>query len=185
MLQTVINAWARSRVIGKSQRAKTVLQKMIDMYEAGTSRARPNVFTYTAVLNACAFAVRDNAEKARALQVFMTTFDELCSSDYAEPNHVTYVVYLTALRNLLPDSDERRVPLLSKVFCKCCEDGQVSELTLRRLESALTPEQVREVYRSAGFEGTSPLPIGQVPSEWRQIVVEKKSSNKNRSQVRR
>jgi hypothetical protein len=57
MLQTVINAWARSHVIRKSQRAKTVLQKMIDMYEGGTSPARPNVFTYMAVLNACAFAV--------------------------------------------------------------------------------------------------------------------------------
>jgi hypothetical protein len=75
--------------------------------------------------------------------------------------------------------------LLSKVFCKCCEDGQVSELTLCWLESALTPKQVREVYRSAGFKGTSLLPIGQVPSEWRQNVVEKKSNNKNRSQVLR
>jgi hypothetical protein len=104
---------------------------------------------------------------------------------YAEPNHVTYVAYLMALHNLLPDSDKRRVPLLSKVFCKCCEDGQVSELTLCRLESALTPEQVRDVYRSTGFKGASLLPIGQVPSEWRQNMVEKKSSNKNQSQVLR
>jgi hypothetical protein len=103
---------------------------MIDMYEAGTSPAWPNVFPYMAVFNACAFAVGVNAEKVHALQVFKRTFDELCSSDYAEPNHVTYVAYLMALCNLLPDSDKRRVPLLSKVFCKCCEDGQVSELTL-------------------------------------------------------
>jgi hypothetical protein len=89
MLQTVINAWARSGVIGKSQRAKTVLQKMIDMYEARTSHTWPNVFIYMAGLNACAFAVGDNAEKACALQVFTTTFDELCSSDYTEPNDVT------------------------------------------------------------------------------------------------
>jgi hypothetical protein len=185
MLQTVINAWARSGVIGKSQRAKTVLQKMIDMYEARTSRARPNVFIYMAGLNVCAFAVGYNAKKVRALQVFMTTFDELCSSDYTEPNYVTYIVYLTALRNLLPDSDKRRVPLLSKVFCKCCEDGPVSQLTLRRLESALTPKQVTEVNHSVGFDRISPLPIGQVPSKWRQNVVEKKSSNKNQSQVLR
>ncbi len=158
---------------------------MIDMFEAGTSPARPNEFTYMAVLNACAFAVRDNAKKVCALQVFTRTFDELLCR--TKPCYVRCVPDGTSqsLTNLLPDSDKRRVPLLSKVFCKCCEDGQVSELTLCRLESALTPEQVRDVYRSTGFKGASLLPIGQVPSEWRQNMVEKKSSNKNQSQVLR
>lgn len=173
-------------MFGKAKRAKAILEKMISMYEAGTSQARPNVFTYTAVINTCAFTVGDDTEKANAMSIATNTFDELSSSDYGEPNHVTYVAYLSALRNLLENSDETRTALLSSIFCKCCADGQVSELTLRRLESALTAEQVRKVYHSAGFEGGPQIAIRKVPAEWRRNVIEeKKTSGKNQRNRRR
>ena len=162
-------------MFGKSRRAKAVLEKMISMYEAGTSQARPNVFTYTAVINACAFAIGEDAEKKKALKIASATLDELCRSDYGAPNHVTFVAYLSAIRNLVPEDDETRVALLTTVFSQCCKDGQVDELTLRRLESALTAKQAEEVYQSVGFNGTSPLDIGVVPTEWRRNVVEKKT----------
>ena len=172
-----INAWSESRVFGKGYRAKTVLQKMIEMYEADTSRAKPNTFVYTAVLNSCAYAIGDDAEKADAMQIATTTFDELCNSRYGKPNHVTYAAYLTACRNLLPAGGTRAASMTS-VFQKCCEDGQVNDLIIRRLESALTKEQLRELYQSVGLEGGQDMELSQLPAEWKQNVQERKSTGK-------
>jgi hypothetical protein len=180
VLITAINAWSKSRVFGKGYRAKTVLQKMIDMYEADRSRAKPNTFVYTAVLNSCAYAIGDDAEKAEAMNIATTTFDELCNSRYGKPNHVTYAAYLTACRNLLPEG-ETRATSMTRVFQKCCEDGQVNNLIIRRLESALTKEQLRELFQSVGQDK---MELSQLPAEWKQNVQEGKSTRKRGQQGR-
>ena len=154
---------------------------MIDMYEADKSRAKPNAFVYTAVLNSCAYAIGDDAKKADAMNIATTSFNELCNSRYGKPNHVTYAAYLTACRNLLPEG-ETRAASMTRVFRKCCEDGQVNDLILRRLESALTKEQLRELFQSVGLEDK--IELSQLPAEWKQNVHERKSSRK-RGQQRR
>lgn len=178
---TAINAWGRARVFGKSHQARLLLDKMIRMYEEGTSRARPNTFVYTAVINACSYGVGDAAEKATALEIATSTFNELRDSDYGEPNDVTYVAYLTAVRNLLPAGDETRAQKLADVFRQCCRDGQVAELTLSRLNSALSDEQVGEIYRASGLnDGEASVGIRDVPAEWTRNVVERKPKRSNR-----
>jgi hypothetical protein len=110
---------------------------------------------YTAVLNSCAYAIGDDAEKADAMQIATTTFNELCNSEYGKPNHVNHVTYaanLTACRNLLPEGETRAASMTS-IFQKCCEDGQVHDLIIRRLESVLTKEQLHELYQSVGLDG--------------------------------
>jgi len=88
--------------------------------------------------------------------------DEPCESDYGAPNDVTFVAYLSAIRNLVSEDDESTIPLLSTVFSKCCKDEQVHKLTLQRLESAFTAKHAEEVCQSLGFEATSGLDIGVI-----------------------
>ena len=92
----------------------------------------------------------------------MGTFDEPCEFDYGAPNHVTLVVHLSAIRNLVLEDDESKIPLLTAVFSKCCKDERVHQLTLQRLESAFTAKHAEEVYQSLGFEATSCLDIGVI-----------------------
>ena len=160
-------------MFGKAYRAKTVLQKMIDMYEAGTSRAKPNTFVYTAVLNSCAYAIGDSGEKADALAIATKTFQELCDSSYCHPNHVTYAAYLSACRNLLPEG-AARAEAMKNVFLKCCDDGQVDRLILRRLETSLTGQQLQDLYKSVGIDSSNGVDLNQLPAEWKRNVQEKK-----------
>ena len=46
-----INAWAKSRSFEKAQRAKGILNRMIQLYKEGDHDVKPNVFTFTSVLN--------------------------------------------------------------------------------------------------------------------------------------
>lgn len=179
-----INAWAKSRTFGKHQGARSILDKMIHLYEAGTSQARPNEFTFTSVINACAYAVGDNAEKASALQIATATFYELRDSDYGEPNDITYVAYLTAIRNLLPECDEKRYETIAKTFRTCCEQGQVTELVLRRVESSLSVDQLKELYESMAVNVAQPVEIESVPADWRRNVVERQQRKDSRGQRR-
>jgi len=152
-----INAWAKSRRFGKAYRAKSVLQKMVSMYEAGEIRAKPNVFMYTGVLNACAYSVGDAAEKRDAIAIAANTFKELCTSNYGPPNHVTYATYITACKHLLPEGSARATSV-GTVFKKCCQDGMVNDVVISRVKGALSSEQFREVL---GNE-----PEGRIPPEW-------------------
>jgi len=149
------------------------------MYEAGNSSARPNVVPYTTVINACAYAVGDEAEKENAMQIATATFNELCASEYGEPNDVTYSDYLVAIRKLLPSDDEEKAKTIASVFQKCCKEGKVSDFVLRRLENASTGQQLSELYQSVGFDGVS-----RVPVEWRRNVVEQRPINIKRGQQR-
>lgn len=147
------------------------------MYEAGTSRAKPNTFVYTAVLNSCAYAIGDDAEKADAMQIATTTFNELCNSEYGKPNHVTYATYLTACQNLLPEGETRAASMTS-IFQKCCEDGQVNDLIIRRLAGALTKKQLHELYQTVGLDGDKAMDVALLPVEWKQNVQERKPRGK-------
>jgi hypothetical protein len=132
---------------------------------------------YTAVLNSCAYAIGDDAEKADAMQIATRTFNELCNSEYGKPNHVTYAAYLTACRNLLPEGETRAASMTS-IFQKCCDDGQVHDIIIRRLETSLTKEQLHDLYQSVGVDGDNAMDLALLPAEWKRNVQERKSRDK-------
>ena len=86
---TVINAISKSQAEGKAQKALRMLRKMDKLYRAGRNEdACPNEFSYTSVLNSCAFAVEvDVRGRSRALDTAIFTLKELKNSHYGDPNH--------------------------------------------------------------------------------------------------
>ena len=87
----VINAWSKSKRPRKAQKALSILRGMDALYKAGNKDIRPNAYSYTTLLNACAFSCpEDDKLRARILDIALAALQELQGSKYGSPNHVTY-----------------------------------------------------------------------------------------------
>ena len=106
---------------------------MIELHETGKITAHPNTICYTAVINSCAYCENDEIDKKNALRIAVSTFRDLRDSTYAAPNHVTYSMFLTALRNLVQKGPKRSVAI-QDVFKTAIQNGCVDEVVLKRLK---------------------------------------------------
>jgi hypothetical protein len=98
-----------TQAFGKLQQAKAVLEMVTKIYEAGankSSAAAKCVYVYSSI-TAFALAIGNYTGKKQVLEI-----DEPCESDYGAPNDVTFVAYLSAIRNRLV-SEVTRVQSLS------------------------------------------------------------------------
>ena len=129
---TLIQNYARSRLPFKAVKAAEVLTQM---KESGRSDAQPSIVTYNAVLNAAEYTDgSDFNVREEALKVACIAFDEIRNSTI-QANHVTYGTFLGVLTNLM--TAETRHDIVSLVFKRCCLDGQVSYLVLKKLKTAV------------------------------------------------
>jgi hypothetical protein len=107
---------------------------MDKLYCAGNKDTRPNEFTYTAVLNSCAFLANlDQKFRKKALDTAIFTLVELQGSAYGKPNHLTYGTFLKACAHLMPRNDEFWRMVVETVFLQCCKDGQVGKMVQEHL----------------------------------------------------
>lgn len=144
---------------------------MTSLYESGRIRARPNDYCYTSVINACAFCENDSLEKRDALRIFVDVYKHMISGndENVRPNHVTFSCAISALRKLLPPSQDRTAAV-KKVFNRCIEEGMCDQNVLRRLRSTLEHDVWEETVGAelAGPEGA--IKLSQIPTQWRRNV---------------
>lgn len=163
-----ISAWSKSRSFGKAAHARTILQKMKALHKAGTIAAPPNTHCYTAVINSCAYCMDEAAEKRQALEIALATYKELeRTPSHGKPNHVTYATMVTALTNLLPPSTSRSAAV-SSIFKRCRETGQVDGLVIKRLQGALTREEMSQLCPESLVKSEGRINAESIPTEWRQ-----------------
>jgi predicted hydrolase (HD superfamily) len=174
-----INAWAKSRKFGKAQKAYQMLQRMIQLYKDTDRKAddlRPNVFAFTAVMNACAYTVGEDTEKSQALKIAAATYKQSKASNdkFGQPNHVTYATFLRACSNLIPPGPQRDSSLRS-VFEKCQQDGQVSDLVLKTLRDACSRELVLSLIgdKTDAMGKNGAIDVKLLPLEWSRGVSTK------------
>lgn len=167
---STIAAWSKSRKLGKALRARLVLNRMIDLHESGQLSACPNTHCFTAVINSCAYCENDVIEKRNALRIAIATYKDLGKLDYGDPNEVTFSTLLAALRNLLPESKER-TSAMSTVFRSAAEDGRVDDLVVRRVQSALTKDELIELFSSDIVTEKGQVKTDLIPNEWRRNLV--------------
>ena len=139
---TVINSFAKSRYPRKARQARMLLTRL-KSFNHGSGRAvgrmrrknetllRPNVYVYTAVLNACAYSY--GSDKEEALRIGISTYEELQRSTELKTNHVAYGSFIRVCRKLMAENDSRRDNYITRAFKQCCLDGQLSEFVLRQL----------------------------------------------------
>jgi len=68
----VISAYGRSNAPNKAQKACDLLQRMIAAYMNGNFSAKPNIHSFNAALNACAFTEGDRESKLAAFSILVS-----------------------------------------------------------------------------------------------------------------
>jgi PPR repeat. len=164
---TVISCYARSDVQWKAKIAQQILNEMVDSYRSGKSRNKPTVFTFNAVLNACAYTFNPK-EKVDAFMVIVSTLVLL--QEFTKPDHTTYGTLLKAWCNLIPKDDDRRNRIVRSVFRQCCKDGQVGNMVMQQLKYAASPELYRTLI---GKDITQEIKISNLPTKWSRNVKER------------
>ena len=181
---TVTDAWAKSAEWNKAKEAKSTVDDLLQFWmEGGSDGAKPNIFPFNAVLNACAFSAMapDNEERKQALLIAVKTFSEIRAASYINADTVTYGMMLKCIGNLVPVGNTQNQMAL-QIFSSCADDGLVGELVLREAKKSLTLTSLDDLIgdHSPGmngivsFEDVTPFDL---PQEWR--------SNMNRRGRRR
>lgn len=111
-------------------------------------------------------------DKRLSLRIAIDTYKELLESE-ARPNQITFSSFLTALRNLMPP-DQKRAAVIESIFKKCANDGFVSDLVLRRLESSLNRDQLRKVLGDSVVSSQGAVKLEEIPSIWRRNLEDSK-----------
>ena len=130
----VIKAIARSKHVRSVEMAEQILLQLEQEYQSGQSLLRPDVTTYSSVINCCAY-YKHAQGKTNALQVALRTFGKLCqlesssSSSGDGPNNISYGTLFKAIGQLMPLGTER-TEMVQSLFDKCCEQGFVDAFVL-------------------------------------------------------
>jgi hypothetical protein len=138
----VIKAIARSKDPEAVVKAERILLHLEDNFRSGKSTLRPDVTTYSSVINSCAYYSGNAEGRTKAFEVAMRTFRKLCDLEDETPNNITYGTVLKAIANLQPTSEERD-ELVRSLFDQCCTDGlvdSVSTFLLVEMDSVMVGE---------------------------------------------
>ena len=173
---TVIKAVARSGDPDAMRTAEGILLRLEEDYRAGISSAlRPDVTTYSSVINACAYCTGDATQRAEALETALRTFDKLCAMPNESPNNIVYGTVLKAIQNLMPVGAERE-ELVQTLFDQCCDEGHVDSFVLTQVRYA-SPSLYRDLVEGpCGLGGPNKsydpdTVLRNVPVEWTASVV--------------
>ena len=154
----MIHSWARSSEKNRARHAYQLLNVLTRRFNDAKSEykinntrknkgryklLKPNVKTFTAVLNACARPV-DESEKEDAFAIAQLAMAELSLGTYGKPNFLSYAAYLAVCATTLEVGPERDAET-RKTFTDCIKDGQVGHIVLEKLHTAASPELLNEL----------------------------------------
>jgi hypothetical protein len=136
-----IGAWARSRHFGKANHAHRLLEWMRQLHEEGVISEPPNVYCYTALIDACASSEKQEAEQRRALDIAISAFHLLKQHESGPlaPTNVTFRAVLTALRNLSPPSS-KRTRAAQTVYAEAVRRGQNCQMVQTRMAELINDD---------------------------------------------
>jgi len=147
----LIKAWGRSREPSSIQKALAILNHLEELSHIATQNGddgiiRPDVTTYSSVINCCAYYVGDEAGRREALNVALETLNKIRNDKYCDdgPNMVTFGTLFKAIAKLMPVG-EKRDELVATLFAQCREMGQVGTFVLSQVKSASTTELFNEL----------------------------------------
>lgn len=169
-------------MFGKAARARSVLTKMVDLQKSGGIKARPNAHCYTAVINSCAYSEKDEIEKRAALQIAVETYKELADAEDGRPNQVFFQTIITAIRNLMPPCD-KRAAAVATIFRRCAAEGEVAEVVVKRLQTALSNDQLKTLLGEKAVGNDGNIDLDQLPAGWRRNISGKKVGDRIKAQL--
>lgn len=174
MPNIVVKAIARSQERDNVKQAEALLEKLERDYASGKSSLRPDVTTYSSVINCCAYH-RYAESKAQALETALRTFRKICESEEETPNNITFGTLFKVISNQMPNSEERR-KLSQNLFKQCRSEGFVDSFVLAQLRNAspVLYTELKEKYlgqRRSNFRNEMDTMVQNMPPEWSENVV--------------
>lgn len=179
-----IRAMTKSRVPQLAQKSYTILQKMEDLNQQGNyNTIMPTVFTYNAVLLACAesasLSPNDTEQHRETLRTAVTIFNQLrrgTTIGACVLDNVSCGNMLRCSNLLTSDSSSQKDEFITSIFQLCCERGLVNYFILRDLHAVANDVLVEKLLGT-----TAPLSdtiLSALPSSWQRNANVKKTSHK-------
>jgi hypothetical protein len=132
----LIKAWGRSRALDSVQRAEQILLKLEKRYRENKYNVRPDITTYSSVINCCAYySGGDNEGRSMAFEVALRTFAKIRESGEV-PNNITYGTLFKAIAQLTTVDKASREELVGEYFEKCRNEGQVDTFVLSQVRAS-------------------------------------------------
>lgn len=184
----LIKAWGRSRASDSVQRAEAILNKLEEKCRNKGESAngnkdersptiRPDVTTYSSVINCCAYYSGDEAGRKEALDLALRTFSKIQNDKMCEdgPNNITFGTMLKAIAKLMPIGPAQE-KLLESLFRQCQKSGQVDSFVLSQVKAASTSHQYRRLVLEEANVATEDGAnydkiLKNMPREWRANIV--------------
>jgi hypothetical protein len=164
----VIHAWARSSEKQRARNAYQLLNIMTrrcnDVTNKRANQLKPNVKSFTAVLNACARPA-DDSEIRDAYSIAQLTMTELSLGRYGQPNFLSFAAFLSVCATTLEPGADRDV-IVKKTFEDCINAGQVGQIVLEKLKLAASSGLFEELVRDCpNVDGQY-----QIPKHWKRNI---------------
>lgn len=191
---SVINAWARSRGReGQTTNARRLLDTMIEKFRGGEEDMAPNMFSYTAVLNAAVNEVMkeekvsadedDDKPDANVDQPFdddsaysiaVRTYHEMESDAHdcgVQSDHITYATMMKVIGGNTAKESSKRRSMLETVFEDACASGRVSSHVLKELRlAAPSVDLLERLLRSRELATSEKSIFHELPKRWTRNV---------------
>jgi hypothetical protein len=163
-----IRAMTKARVSNLAYKSNVILKRMQAFYDDGNKAIKPTVFTYNAILNACAESPScDNSDPIEAFKLAVKIFNELRNSR-GEPDHVSFGNMLRCA-NLLPEGGQKDA-FISTTFQLCCDGGLVNSYVLRDLQFSSSEDLWRSLLQRPEGEAD----IERLPPQWSRTLGRRK-----------
>jgi len=168
-----IRALTRCKASDMHKKAETLLERMHSLYNNGDNVGiKPTVFTYNAVLNACAESRHvEGTSKDEAFKTAVLVFNELRNGG-EDCDHVTFGNMLRCAK-LLPEGTQRD-KYVSATFNICRQQGFVNSFVLRDLQQVVHEDVWRALLELPRGEPDLEL----LPSSWSYRTVREKPSER-------
>lgn len=163
----VTDSFVKARSEDSYKLARKVLDRQIEMHtKHSAQRCKPDVFSFSLVLNGCASAYGSRKERLKAFQVAKLTLNEM-ESFGVKPNQVTYGIMLKCANKLLQPGSEKRESFVRDIFERSRRDGLIDSAVVNSLRLAASSQLFNELL------GKYDRPTS-IPPEWSCNVNKKK-----------
>ena len=160
---SLINALAVSSMPNKATKAFDILLEMENMANKGTRNVSPDMFTFGAVMKACARTTGNHEAKRKALRVALEAFDKMRKSTNLSASPVLYDSLFITIA--IASKGNEYAKLVSQVFKLCCENGALDGYILRNLRRNSPREVFEKLIGSQANVGRN-VSVADLPAEW-------------------
>lgn len=89
---------------------------------------------------------------------------------------MTYSNFIKACARLITDDDTKREKVITAIFKKCCNDGQVNTSVLTQVRSATTKQKFSSLMGGTRVGDLDSISITDLPKNWSRNVTKSRNS---------